>query len=105
MVLLRLKNDYGYHWLSPGTEDGGESKFGTQKKFIVLNKRVNVALISHVICQMASSFLRKILNNLQTGNGPGKERNQVITFFSFILNTSNTQSQSLLKDFAKYSRI
>ena len=92
----------GYHH---GTEDGGESKFGTQKKFIVLNKRVNVALISHVICHMASSFLRKILNNLQTGNGPGKERNQVITFFSFILNTSNTQSQSLLRDFAKYSRI
>ena len=88
-----------------GTEDGGESKFGTQKKFIVLNKRVNVALISHVICHMASSVLRKILNNLQTGNGPGKERNQVITFFSFILNTSNTQSQSLLRDFAKYSRI
>ena len=86
----------GYHH---GTEDGGESKFGTQKKFIVLNKRVNV------ICHMASSFLRKILNNLQTGNGPGKERNQVITFFSFILNTSNTQSQSLLRDFAKYSRI
>ena len=81
----------GYHH---GTEDGGESKFGKQKKFIVLNECVNVALISHVICHMASSFLRKILNNLQTGNGPGKERNQVITFFSFILNTSNTQSQS-----------
>ena len=69
------------------------------------NKCVNVVLISHVICQMASFFLRKILNNWQTGNGPGKERNQVITFFSFILNTSNTQSQSLLRDFAKYSRI
>ena len=67
-----------------GTVDGGESKFGTQKKFIVLNKCVNVVLISHVICHMASFFLRKILNNWQTGNGPGKERNQVI--ISFILN-------------------
>ena len=46
-----------------GTEDGGESKFGKQKKFIVLNKCVNVVLISHVICHMASFLLRKILNN------------------------------------------
>ena len=46
-----------------GTEDGGESKFGTQKKFIVLNKCVNVVLISHVICHMVSFFLIKILNN------------------------------------------
>ena len=83
-----------------GTEDGGESKFGTHKKFMVLNKCVNI--ISHVICHMASFFWRKILNNWQTGNEPGKERNQVVTFFSFILNISNTQSQSLLKDFAKY---
>ena len=34
------------HYL--GTEDGGESKLGTQKKFIVLNKCVNVVLISHM---------------------------------------------------------
>ena len=46
-----------------GTEDGGESKFGTQKNFIVLNKCVNVVLISHVTCHMASSFLRQNLNN------------------------------------------
>ena len=49
------------HYL--GTEDGGESKLGTQKKFIVLNKCVNVVFISHVICHMASFFLIKILNN------------------------------------------
>ena len=56
----------------------------------------SVVLISHVICHMASFFffLRKILNNLQTGNGPGKERNQVITFFLIHFKYCNTQSQS-----------
>ena len=49
------------HYL--GTEDGGESKLDTQKKFNVLNKCVNVVLISHVICPMASFFLIEILNN------------------------------------------
>ena len=39
-----------------GTEDGGESNFGKQKKFIVLNKCVNVVLKSHVICHMTSFF-------------------------------------------------
>ena len=33
----------GYYF---GTEDGEESKFGTQKKFIFLNKCVNVVLIA-----------------------------------------------------------
>ena len=64
----------GYYF---GTEDGGESKFGTHKKILVVNiKYINAVLISHVICHVASFFFL-ILNNWQTGNG-FKERNQVI---------------------------
>ena len=49
----------GYYF---GTEDGGESKFGTHKIILVLNiKYINAVLISHVICHVASFFL--ILNN------------------------------------------
>ena len=45
----------GYYF---GTEDGGESKFGTHKKILVLNiKYINAVLISHVICHVASFFL------------------------------------------------
>ena len=44
----------GYYF---GTEDGGESKFGTHKIILVLNiKYINAVLISHVICHVASFF-------------------------------------------------
>ena len=101
LIGLRLENDL-LAVTSAQRMEGNQNLAHIKKSSSSLTQSINVVSISHLICHVTIFFL-KVLNNWQTSNG-FEERNQAITFFSLVLNICNTQSQRLLRDFAKYSQ-
>ena len=77
----------GYNFNSFGSDYRAQSKFGTQKEFIVL---IILKYKQKGSCDVVTIIL-KFLNNGEIGSG-FKKRNQAITFFSFTLNISKASS-------------
>ena len=104
LIGLRLENDL-LAVTSAQRMEGDQNLAHIKKNLIVLNTEYKCCFNKSLdMSRDYFFFLLKVLNNWQTiGNG-FKERNQAITFFSLVLNISNTQSQRLLRDFAKYSQ-
>ena len=79
----------GYNFNSFGSDYGAQSKFGTQKEFLILIILKYKYLVKG--SRDVVTIILKFLNNWEIGGG-FKKRNQAITFFSFMLNISKASS-------------